>query len=278
MALEQLQLDPGGVELIPGQAVPRRNRVRVVVVVPAFAECQQRHPPRVLRVVLGGEAAVSPHVGGRVDEPRGVQADDHAQEDRPVDHRPAADGEQDQSHGGQRNPVIRGQPLVEGVAAEVRRVARHDGRVVVLRVAEHHPAQVRPEAAHAGRVRVERLVGMLVMLPVDGHPEHRAALERQRAADGQEIFEQLRCLEPAVRVQPVIAHADAETDGHPVKGRGDHQVGPAELEQGDDGQHVEDHEHDQGQPVDLRIPGYPRLRGEAAQWTLRWSQRWTRLP
>ena len=85
---------PGDVELVPGQAVARRRRVRVVVVVPALAERQQRHPPGVARVVLGREAAAAPHVRRRVHQPGRVQADDDAQEDRPVDHRPAADREQ----------------------------------------------------------------------------------------------------------------------------------------------------------------------------------------
>jgi hypothetical protein len=114
-------------------------------------------------------------------------------------------------------------------------------------------------------MRVERLIGMLMMLPVDGDPEDRAALERQGAANGQEVLEQLRRLESAVGVQPVIAHADAKPDGDPVKKRGDQQVGPRELEQRRDGEDVEDDQHDAGQPVDLRIAGFFDPRGKAAQ-------------
>src|SRR6187551_2037177 len=43
--LQQADLDPGEVELVPGQAVTRRGRVRVVVVVPALAEGQDGDPP-----------------------------------------------------------------------------------------------------------------------------------------------------------------------------------------------------------------------------------------
>ena len=190
--LQELQLDPGGVELVPGQAVARRGRVGVMVVVPAFAERQQRDPPRVLRIVLRREAAAAPHVRGGVDQPGRVQADHHAQEDRPVDERPAADGEQGEAEHRQRHPVIRGQPAVERVSAEVGRVARHERGVVVVRFAEENPADVRPEAADARRVRIERLVRVLMVLAVGGDPEDRPALERQRAADRQEILEQLR--------------------------------------------------------------------------------------
>src|SRR5882762_1693454 len=158
-----LQFDPGEVEFVPGQAVARRGRVGVVVVVPAFAERQERHPPHVLRVVSRREAAAPPQVRGGVDEPRRVQSDHHAQEDRPVDERPSTNGEERESQHGQRYPVKRVQPAVKGVSTEVRGVAPHERRVVVVGLAEENPSQVRPERAYAGRVRVERLVGMLMM-------------------------------------------------------------------------------------------------------------------
>src|SRR3979490_1878242 len=104
--LEELQLDPGGVELVPGQAVAGRGRVGVVIVVPAFPECQGRDPPRVLRVVLRREAAAPPEVRGGVDQPGRVQSDDHPQEDGPVDERPSADREECKSQNRQRHPVV----------------------------------------------------------------------------------------------------------------------------------------------------------------------------
>src|SRR5580698_8994620 len=58
------------VELVPLQAVPCRNRMGMVVVVPAFAARQQCHPPVVTRFVAGWEAARSPHMCSGVDQPR----------------------------------------------------------------------------------------------------------------------------------------------------------------------------------------------------------------
>src|SRR4030095_5868599 len=86
---QQLQLDPGHVELVPRQPVPRGGGVRVMVVVPPLAERQQRDPPDVARVVPGREPALAPEVRGRVHQPGRVQPDDHAEEDRPVAERPA---------------------------------------------------------------------------------------------------------------------------------------------------------------------------------------------
>src|SRR5215510_10227436 len=49
--VEDLQRDPGDVELVPGEAVAGGDGMRVMVVVPAFAEGQERHPPAVARIV-----------------------------------------------------------------------------------------------------------------------------------------------------------------------------------------------------------------------------------
>ena len=57
------------------------------------------------------------------------------------------------------------------------------------RLAEEDPADVRPEAACARRVRIGVLVGMLMVDAMRGDPEDRPAFERQRAADGEEILE-----------------------------------------------------------------------------------------
>jgi hypothetical protein len=74
------------VELVPGEAVAGADRVGVVVVVPAFAAGEQGDPPVVAGVVLGLEAALAPEVGGGVDQPGGVQADDDAEEGSPEQH------------------------------------------------------------------------------------------------------------------------------------------------------------------------------------------------
>ena len=68
-----------------------------------------------------------------------------------------------------------------------------------------------------------------------------------------------------MRVQPVIAHADAEADGHPVEDGGDEQVGPAEREQGRDRLHVKPDQHDAGQPIQFGISRLLEHGDDAAQ-------------
>ena len=84
-------LDPGKIELIPRQTMPRRSRMGVVIVVPAFAEGDQRDPPVIAGIVARVEAARAPHVRDGVDQPGGVQADDDAQADAPQHQRKAAE-------------------------------------------------------------------------------------------------------------------------------------------------------------------------------------------
>jgi len=48
-------------------------------------------------------------------------------------------------------------------------------------------------------MRIALLIGILMMDAVRGHPENRAAFERERSAKGQGIFDPLGSLEAAVR-------------------------------------------------------------------------------
>src|SRR5579871_685929 len=59
----------GRVQFPPAEPVPGRAGEGVVVVVPAFAQGEQGHPPQVRRAVPGRVTAVAPEVGGAVDEP-----------------------------------------------------------------------------------------------------------------------------------------------------------------------------------------------------------------
>src|SRR5262249_7061557 len=111
-----------------------------------------------------------------------------------------------------------------------------------------------PEAADASGVRVGRLVRVLMVQTVGGHPEDRAALERERPAQGEKILEDLGRLEAAVGVQPVVAHADAEADGSPVQNGGDEKNRQEEQKDRSDVLCVNQDKNEAGRPADLGIP------------------------
>src|SRR4051812_42618607 len=79
----------GHVDFPPAVTLTGDALIGVVVVVPAFVEGEDADPPEVAAVVSGFVVAVTPKVGGRVDEPGDVQHVDHANAETPEDHRPA---------------------------------------------------------------------------------------------------------------------------------------------------------------------------------------------
>ena len=135
--------------------------------------------------------------------------------------------------------MIFGDPDVEFVFGEVGDVARERGGVVVHGLAHQNPAHVRPPFAVHRRMRIAFFVGMLVMDAVRGYPEDRAALERERGANGQKIFDPFRNFIAAMREQAVIAHADAEAAGNPPEKNGDEQRLPGKEKQRGDCSDVE---------------------------------------
>src|ERR1700675_45302 len=57
---------PVRVDFIPSQSVPRRHRMRVMIVVPAFAPAEQRHPPAIRRMVARLKPPRAPRVRRRI--------------------------------------------------------------------------------------------------------------------------------------------------------------------------------------------------------------------
>ena len=95
---------------------------------------------------------------------------------------------------------------------------------------------IQPTCAHQppsrGRVRVNVLVGVLMMDAMSGYPGDRPSFKCQGAADCQEVLEGLGRLVGTVCEQPVIAHADAPTDCDKVQQRRHDQGLPFKHEKG----------------------------------------------
>ena len=80
-----------GIDLVPPEAMAHGDGMGMMVVVPALAAGEQSYPETVARVIVGFKAAAAPHVGCRVDQPCGVQAQGDAQQSAPKDHGNAVD-------------------------------------------------------------------------------------------------------------------------------------------------------------------------------------------
>ncbi len=91
-----------------------------MIIVPSFAEAQQRDPPVVAGIVTRGEAAAAPHMGRGVDQPSRVQAEDDAKGAGPQEQRQSADGIKHDAERDRRNPEILVGPTSDG-AGDARR-------------------------------------------------------------------------------------------------------------------------------------------------------------
>ena len=115
--LERLDDVPGGVDLVPLEAVPAGLLEGVVVVVPALAEGQDADDPVVHRDVARVPVLVAPHVAHRVHRPGDVPHPDHPEEEAPEHTGQTA--EPGQAHNGEDDGVQRVgvlQHLVEPLA------------------------------------------------------------------------------------------------------------------------------------------------------------------
>ena len=187
---------------------------------------------------------------GGVDEPGGVEAEDGAEEDAPEEIGPSAKGEQKQTEDRDRHPVPAADPDVELVLAKFGDVGEEMRRIVVHRLARDEPADVGPETAFVGRVRVALLVGVLMMLAVDGDPEDGAAFQGERGAEGEEILHPLGGLVAAMREEAMVAHAYAEASGDPPQEHGDEEGLPMKHEERGDGAEMECKHDEKRQPND----------------------------
>ena len=115
---------PVGIDLPPAQAMARGAGMRVVIVVPAFAEGEQRDEEIVGGVVAGRPALRAPEMGGGVHQPGGVQADHGAEEDAPEHHVPPAEVEDRGTDHDLGDPVVFAEPEIKLVAAQIGNVRR----------------------------------------------------------------------------------------------------------------------------------------------------------
>ncbi len=123
----------------------------------------------------------------------------------------------------------------------------------MIGVAQQDPANVGPPGAFAGRVGIAGLVRILMMDTMRRHPKNGSAFERERAAEGQEILERPGKLVRTVRVQPMVAHTDAQPDADPVQQKRDNKSVPTEHKQCSNGARVQNNQNRNDGPVQFPV-------------------------
>ena len=226
--------------------------MRVMVVVPSFAKRQQRDPPTVARIVAGFEPRLPPQMRGGIDQPGSVEGQGQTEEYSPQHYAPTSEHKEHQPQHDQRDVIEAVKPDVVAILDQIRSVALDRGVIVIMRGAAQNPTDVRPPAAIARRMRVAGLVSVRMMDAMRRNPLNRATLDRQHAAGYEEIFDQFRHFVTTMSDQPVKAHADTKTAGHPVKNDcADHRRPAPEKESCDRGR-MGDNEESPSAPVDVQ--------------------------
>ena len=154
-------------------------------------------------------------MGSGIHQPRGMQSYNGTQEDSPHQERETADCEQCSGNNNHWYPVIFRQPNMCLRFRQVRNVAGESGDVLMKALALQYPSHMRPPLAVDRAVGIAFFIRKLVMNAVRGHPENRAAFERQSSAESKEILHPFRRLVTAMSQQAMVAHPDAETAGNP---------------------------------------------------------------
>ena len=243
-----------------------RRRVGMMIVMPAFAEGQNRDQEIIRRIVAGVVALGAPKMRGRIDQPGGVKSDRHPQEYSPQDRLPTK-GEQDPyAERGEGNPVPLAEPYVVLVFTKIRNVGGELRGGLMHRLSGQNPTHVRPPLAVARGMRVALLIRELMVNAVGSNPEDRPAFKRKRSASGKEIFHPLGSLISAMGQQAMVAHSDSEAAGNPPEKRSKNQILPTEEEQSGDSSDVEHRHKERCDPIDsitifgLEYQGVPSLR------------------
>ena len=209
------------------EPVPGREREGVMVVVPALAGGDDGDPPAVRRVVGRLVGPVAEHMRGAVDQPGEVIAQTsrtkmpHTTHGRPPNaKKPDGERELQGKREVREGPVERIGVEVWGVTLDLVLVgiATFGGRANLCAPIENR----------TGCPAVPFDVGIRVVLAVHRDPANRIALQRERPAYREEVFERFGHAQAAMRENAMVAERDAEHAGAVRENREHDEIGEAE--------------------------------------------------
>ena len=192
----------GDVNFPPIKTLTRGAHVTVMIIVPAFAEGDEREDETVAAGVIGFVSALAQQMRERIDARSRVKQNRGADEKSPDEQLPRRDAErrekftQKMSGGEQRDGEEKRHERIKAVQenqfGKFREVA--DMGIVRGKIPRAgNPADVRPpESMLLGRVGILLFVRMFVMMAMLVTPPQRAALNSGRAKHGKEKLRRAR--------------------------------------------------------------------------------------
>src|SRR6266849_4329832 len=204
---ENLQRVVGYVNFPPEEALARRSHEVVMIVVPAFAEREQRQQPVVLAGGTGFVAARTEKMRERIDGEGVMPQQYRAQAEAPDEQRPSADQPQHHAERDGRNYMLSVHPAKLEKLGKVSDI--FGARVVVF--IRDDPADMGPEESEkSGRMQIQFLVRMPVMMAVMRRPPEHALLRRGHGHERDHKLKHAAGLKRAVRKITVVTRGDEE--------------------------------------------------------------------
>lgn len=191
----------------------------------------------------------------RVDDPCRVKSDDGTEEDPPEYEAKSTYSEQRDSDDQRCQKMVLCQPDVKVVLRQIRGIAFEYCNILAQSGAKKDPTRMGPPLAIARRVRIAFLVGELMMLTMDGHPQERAAFQSRDAANREEVLKPFGCRVRAMGEQSVITNPESQAPCYPIQKERDEQRMPSEEEECHDCANVKQHQDRRDLPVQSILAG-----------------------
>src|SRR5579872_4960054 len=233
--LQQSDDVAGDIDLVPVQAVKGRFGEGVVIVMPSLAQAEKADRPLIAALIGRIERPPSELVTHRVHGPGQMMGDEESDQAAPEKSTPPVDEI--------RNDETEHCPERERAADEDRGAVLQQVLGISLRLATRlgaeHPANMRVEQALERAVRIPRLVGESVVLPVRRDPLQNGAFDSHGAESEQHEPDHRTTLEAAMRGKAMEADCDTEP-GEQVQSNQQcnvhrHDLTLPELDNGEDG-------------------------------------------
>jgi hypothetical protein len=197
----------GDIHLPPFQSLTRAGHVLMMVVMPAFAEGDQREQKIVSAVVFGFESPGSPEVSEGIYRERAMPEHNSGQHESPHEDLEATDCIHRGPEQDRRNPVVSIQQSQFGILLKVL----HEAGIIGIGGLGYQPSHMRPpESLTRGRMGIRTRVGIPVMCSMMRSPPEDAFLRTRLGQEAQEELADAPQLKRSVAEVPVIPGGDGE--------------------------------------------------------------------
>src|SRR5208337_3776615 len=153
-----------------------------MIVVPALAESDQRKHPVILAGIGGGKAAFAKKVRERIDGESAMPQEHGAEAETPSEETETADEPDSSAEKNGRHEIVFVKPAELREFGKVADVI--EARAFVL-VGKNPANMGPPESEERGRVQIEFLIGIAVMMAMMSGPPEDALLRRGHGHEGK---------------------------------------------------------------------------------------------